>query len=105
MDEDAKRPDPDAIVRRLQAEQDRQSRARLKIFLGFAPGVGKTYRMLLAARELVVQDVDLLVGVVETLAGYYISTAMKDFVSFFILILILIVKPTGLFPESVTKRV
>ena len=46
-----------------------------------------------------------LVGVVETLAGYYISTAMKDIVSFFILILILIFKPTGLFPESVTKRV
>jgi branched-chain amino acid transport system permease protein len=46
-----------------------------------------------------------LLGVVETLAGFYISSAMKDIVSFIILILILIVKPTGLFSESVTKRV
>lgn len=47
----------------------------------------------------------LLLGVVETFAGFYISSAMKDIVSFIILILILIVKPTGLFAESVTKRV
>jgi branched-chain amino acid transport system permease protein len=47
----------------------------------------------------------IVLGVLETLAGVYISTALKDIVSFFILILILIVKPTGLFSESVTKRV
>jgi len=46
-----------------------------------------------------------LLGVVETLAGFYISSAMKDIISFIILILILIAKPTGLFSESVTKRV
>lgn len=46
-----------------------------------------------------------IVGIVETLAGYYISSAMKDIISFVVLILILVVRPTGLFPESVTKRV
>lgn len=46
-----------------------------------------------------------LLGIIETLAGFYISSAMKDIVSFIVLILILIVKPTGLFSESVTKRV
>ena len=39
---------------------------RLKIFLGAAPGVGKTYAMLSAARELMRQGVDVVVGLVET---------------------------------------
>jgi len=39
---------------------------RLKIFLGAAPGVGKTYAMLAAARELKRQGVDVVVGLVET---------------------------------------
>ncbi len=38
----------------------------LKIFLGAAPGVGKTYAMLSAARELKRQGVDVVVGLVET---------------------------------------
>lgn len=47
----------------------------------------------------------ILLGVIETLAGVYVSTAMKDIVSFVILILVLIVRPTGLFAESMIKRV
>jgi branched-chain amino acid transport system permease protein len=47
----------------------------------------------------------LLLGVLETLSGVYISTAMKDIVSFAILILVLIIRPTGLIAETVTKRV
>jgi two-component system sensor histidine kinase KdpD len=43
-----------------------EHRGRLKIFLGAAPGVGKTYAMLLAARELQRQGVDVVVGLVET---------------------------------------
>lgn len=54
----------------MQAEASRQKRARLKIFFGFAPGVGKTYRMLQNARELVDQKVDVLVGAVETHGRY-----------------------------------
>ena len=46
----------------------------------------------------------LLLGVVETLSGVYISTAMKDIVSFAVLILVLLIRPTGLVAESVTKR-
>ncbi len=43
-----------------------ESTHRLKIFLGAAPGVGKTYAMLSAARELKRQGVDVVVGLVET---------------------------------------
>lgn len=60
------RPDPDVLLRRVQEVEVRAKRGKLKIFFGFAPGVGKTYRMLQAARDLVTeQHVDLVVGVVE----------------------------------------
>ncbi|MEK7704335.1 MAG: sensor histidine kinase KdpD, partial [Myxococcota bacterium] len=60
------RPNPEALLRRIQAEEERSSRAVLKIFLGYAPGVGKTYTMLESARRLCAQGVDLVVGCVET---------------------------------------
>src|SRR5262244_613341 len=43
-----------------------QQRGRLKIYLGFAPGVGKTYEMLQEGQRLRRQGVDVVVGVVET---------------------------------------
>jgi len=60
------RPDPDLLLRRMQDEEARAKRGKLKIFFGFAPGVGKTYRMLQVARDLVTdQHLDVVVGVVE----------------------------------------
>jgi two-component system sensor histidine kinase KdpD len=56
------RPSPDAL---LQAAQQ-GTRGRLKIFLGAAPGVGKTYEMLSAARARLQEGADVVVGVVET---------------------------------------
>ncbi|MET0285628.1 MAG: sensor histidine kinase KdpD [Polyangiales bacterium] len=58
------RSDPDQLLQRLRAEE-RQG-GKLKVFLGFAPGVGKTYRMLQVAAAQKAQGVDVLVGVVET---------------------------------------
>lgn len=63
---DYDRPNPDALLQRVQAEDERSTRAALKIFLGYAPGVGKTYTMLESARRLAAQGVDLVVGCVET---------------------------------------
>ena len=60
------RPDPDALLRRVQAEEERAGRGRLKIFLGYAAGVGKTYAMLEAAHQRVAEGVDVVVGYVET---------------------------------------
>ena len=57
------RPDPDALLARVQAEE--RTRARLKIFFGFAPGVGKTFSMLAAARRLKAQGVEVVVGLIE----------------------------------------
>jgi len=60
------RPDPEALLARVKAEEARQRRGKLKIFLGAAAGVGKTYAMLEAAREQRADGVDVLVGYVET---------------------------------------
>jgi two-component system, OmpR family, sensor histidine kinase KdpD len=56
------RPSPDALL----AESTRAERGRLKIFLGAAPGVGKTYEMLSAARRKRADGVDVVIGIVET---------------------------------------
>ena len=58
------RPDPDELLRNLEAEE--QGRGKLKIFLGYAAGVGKTYAMLEAAYQRKEQGVDVVVGYVET---------------------------------------
>ena len=56
------RPEPDALL----AEASREDRGRLKIFLGAAPGVGKTYAMLEDARRRKQEGTEVAVGVVET---------------------------------------
>ena len=56
------RPSPEALLQQVA----RESRGRLKIFLGAAPGVGKTFEMLTTARLKRDQGVDVIVGVVET---------------------------------------
>jgi two-component system sensor histidine kinase KdpD len=56
------RPDPDALAAALAAE----GRASLRIFLGAAPGVGKTWEMLTAGRQRAAEGVDVVIGVVET---------------------------------------
>jgi two-component system sensor histidine kinase KdpD len=56
------RPSPDALLK----EASREARGRLKIFLGAAPGVGKTYEMLSQARQRRLDGVDAVIAVVET---------------------------------------
>ncbi|MDE2365668.1 MAG: DUF4118 domain-containing protein, partial [Betaproteobacteria bacterium] len=60
------RPDPDKLLEKIQQDQARQRRGRLKIFFGGCAGVGKTYAMLSAAHELRRQRVDVVVGIAET---------------------------------------
>ena len=60
------RPNPDAVLAQVQAEEERARRGKLKLFFGFAAGVGKTYTMMETARRDVSAGRDVLVGVVET---------------------------------------
>ncbi|WP_339801935.1 sensor histidine kinase KdpD, partial [uncultured Marinobacter sp.] len=59
---DHNRPNPDALLK----TQERETGGGLKVFLGAAPGVGKTCQMLQAAHELHRQGVDVVIGVAET---------------------------------------
>jgi len=56
------RPDPDALLKVAAAE----GRGSLKVFLGAAPGVGKTYTMLAQANRRLIDGIDVLAGVIET---------------------------------------
>ena len=56
------RANPDALL----AEAEREARGRLKVYLGMAPGVGKTYAMLSGAQRLKGQGLDVVAGVIET---------------------------------------
>ncbi len=59
------RPDPDALLARVQREEAKAKRGKLKIFFGATAGVGKTYKMLEEARVLKGRGVDVVVGYVE----------------------------------------
>ncbi|MBC7810829.1 MAG: sensor histidine kinase KdpD [Burkholderiales bacterium] len=60
------RSDPDALLAAIQKDEARQQRGKLRIFLGMAAGVGKTYAMLEAARQRRGDGVDVVIGYVET---------------------------------------
>lgn len=60
------RPNPDALLDKIQREEEKAQRGKLKIFFGASAGVGKTYSMLSAARQLRAQGRDVVVGIVET---------------------------------------
>ncbi len=74
-DSTERRPSPDALLAAAQNE----GRGRLKIFLGAAPGVGKTYAMLQAARAKLNDGVDVVIGVVETHGRRETEALVKGF--------------------------
>ena len=60
------RPDPDVLLARVQGEERQKHRGKLKIFLGYIAGVGKTYEMLKAAHLRRSEGIDVKAGYVET---------------------------------------
>jgi two-component system sensor histidine kinase KdpD len=62
MTDDEGRPEPEALL----AEARKEGRGKLKVFLGAAPGVGKTYAMLETARQRKAEGVDVVAALVET---------------------------------------
>src|SRR5260370_16371847 len=62
MSADANRPSPEHFLTLIRQQQ----RGRLKVYLGFAAGVGKTYEMLQEAQRLKRQGVDVVIGIIDT---------------------------------------
>lgn len=71
------RPDPEILVKRAQEEERQEKRGKLKIYLGAAPGVGKTYTMLQDALAKRSQGLDVVAGVVESHGRQEIETLLK----------------------------
>lgn len=59
------RPDPEIILKEITFEEEKQYWGKLKIFFGYAAGVGKTYTMLKAARKLQKNGTDVVIGYLE----------------------------------------
>src|SRR5471030_486060 len=60
------RPDPDELLDKIQRDEEKKQRGRLKIFFGASAGVGKTYAMLQAGHRRREEGIDTVVGIVET---------------------------------------
>ncbi len=59
------RPTPDQLLASIKEEESHEQRGKLKIYLGAAPGVGKTYTMLKDAKALLTQGTDVVIGIIE----------------------------------------
>ncbi len=73
------RPDPDELLARVRAAEAQEVRGELTIFFGAAPGVGKTFTMLEAARIELDQKRDVVIGVVETHKRYETEALVLGF--------------------------
>lgn len=60
------RKDPEEILSAIKREESQSNKGRLKIFIGMAAGVGKTYAMLEEAKKLQQAGVNVIVGIVDT---------------------------------------
>lgn len=78
MDEPDDRPNPEELLKAIKAEQSHTGKGELKIFLGMAAGVGKTYAMLSEARTLQKEGVDVLIGIVETHGRHETASMIAD---------------------------
>src|SRR3990170_701372 len=66
MRQDDDRPDPDRLLAAIKREERERTGGKLRIFFGYAAGVGKTFAMLEAAGRKAAEGVDVVVGYVET---------------------------------------
>jgi two-component system, OmpR family, sensor histidine kinase KdpD len=77
MNPDPTRKTPDELLREVQAEEAAATRGHLKIFLGYASGVGKSFRMLDEARRRRARGQDIVVGAVQPKVPPEVETLMK----------------------------
>lgn len=73
------RPNPETLLHRVQEEARKERRGKLKIYLGAAPGVGKTYEMLHDALEERANGLDVVVGIAESHGRREIEAMLKSF--------------------------
>src|ERR1700733_219842 len=73
------RPDPDDLLRKIEAEEAQARRGRLKIFLGYAPRVGKSFRMFDEGRRRAERGQDVVVGAVQLKGSEDLAPLLANF--------------------------
>jgi len=73
-----RRPDPEQLLRQVQAEERYQNQGRLKIFLGYSSGVGKSFRMFDEGRRRKERGQDIVVGAVQPKAPPEVDAVLKQ---------------------------
>jgi two-component system sensor histidine kinase KdpD len=73
------RPDPEELLRQIQAQEACEARGRLKIFLGYAPRVGKSLRMFDEGRRRKKRGQDVVVGVIQRKGLQDVEELIKEF--------------------------
>jgi len=75
---DDRRPTPEEMLERVRRQAGAGARGRLRVYLGMAPGVGKTYAMLMEGRRRKERGTDVVVGYVETYGRPLTEQAIGD---------------------------
>lgn len=74
-----RRPDPEELLRRVQAGERRERRGRLKVFLGYASRVGKSFRMFDEGRRRKMRGQDVVVGAVQSALDPGMESVLANF--------------------------
>src|SRR5579863_7888367 len=73
------RPDPEELLRQIQAQEAHEHRGRLKIFLGYAPRVGKSLRMFDEGRRRKKRGQDVVIGAIQIKGSTDIASMIREF--------------------------
>ncbi len=74
-----RRPSPEQLLKQVEAEERRHLRGKLKVFLGYASGVGKSFRMLDEGRRRKLRGEDVIVAAVQAEAPADVVDLLKTF--------------------------
>ena len=73
------RPDPEELLRKIEAEEAQARRGRLKIFLGYAPHVGKSFRMFDEGRRRAERGQDVIAGAMQSKGSEELAPLLANF--------------------------
>jgi two-component system sensor histidine kinase KdpD len=73
-----RRPSPEQLLKQVEAEERRQARGRLKIFLGYASGIGKSFRMFDEGRRRKLRGQDIVVAATQPVSSPEVEKVAKD---------------------------
>ncbi len=78
VDESTRRPDPEALLEQLELQERLAHRGRLKVFLGYASGVGKSFQMLDEGRRRRMRGEDVVIGATQPKSSSEVEQLLRD---------------------------